>query len=237
MYFLEGAPVWGLGCPVGSSRTRPILTLLAQSPGASRRQRAGSQSRGAYRSRALERSRDRPASGGSPAKARVRQSGNKRMSQRVECLAVSGATLALASNDTPHDSGPCNDSRNCADKPLPPLRGWQAREGNTGALPIPRGLWLSQISRSPCIGRTTRFQSFWSKPEEAGSPSPRFPIAGTTRPEPQSRRRPSRIAPYQSPCAFSRSLETSSAVNGSRSARSSSRLRRGSTAETGLAAI
>ena len=31
------------------------------------------------------------------------------MPQRVECLAISGATLALASNDTPYNPRPCND--------------------------------------------------------------------------------------------------------------------------------
>ena len=41
---------------------------------------------------------------------RVRQLRNKRMAQSVECLAVSGATLALTINDTPHDSRPRNDS-------------------------------------------------------------------------------------------------------------------------------
>ena len=63
---------------------------------------------------------------------RVRQLRNKGMAQSVECLTVTGAALALTSNDTPTIPALATIARNCADKPLPPLRGWQATAGNTG---------------------------------------------------------------------------------------------------------
>ena len=55
--------------------------------------------------------------------------------------------------------------------------------------------------------------------------------------KPQARRCPEQDGTIPVTFRNFQGLETSSAVNGSRSARSSSRLRRGSTAETGFTAI
>ena len=167
---------------------------------------------------------------------RVRQLRNKRMAQP-------GNVLLLVERPSPWRVMTCPTipafatiARNCADKALPPLRGWQPREGNTGALPIPRGLRLNQLSRSPLSSESPAYPSSWSPTKKPVLQVHAFPSQDITSPSLNPDVAPSRTAPYQSPCAFSRNLETSSAVNGSRSARSSSRLRRGSTAETGSAA-